>query len=274
MSNALDLRRFLVAPGRRLVGLKGVVNGGFRAVSESTSILLRHKVDLRQAFVSCVSEGVNINCKEMLILTFLDLTESDATVEEIADELKSTGYFISLEVIRPVVDGLVADTVSHPLVAGKNRIVILRDLGYRGLLTEIRKLFGTGGEALLYHVGFTTGTKFGNLHRETAQSVYLKDPVEIFKNVSAVMFQWAGFGILEVEELNADGGVIVVKDSFECELGKNSATVYSQFVRGIIAGILAELFGYGFNVVEEECIAKGDQVCRFKLKRITLRIDT
>ncbi|MEM4217644.1 MAG: V4R domain-containing protein, partial [Candidatus Methanomethylicaceae archaeon] len=66
----------------------------------------------------------------------------------------------------------------------------------------------------------------------------------------------------------ADGGVIVVKDSFECELGKNSATVYSQFVRGIIAGVLAELFGYGFNVVEEECIARGDRVCRFRVRAL------
>ncbi|MEM3882432.1 MAG: V4R domain-containing protein [Candidatus Methanomethyliaceae archaeon] len=122
--------------------------------------------------------------------------------------------------------------------------------------------------SFLYHVGFKTGTGFGRLHMETAEKVGLKDPVQIYRNISAAMFQWAGFGVMEVEELTADGGVIMVKDSFECELGKNSATVYSQFVRGMIAGILSELFGYGFNVAEEECIAKGDQVCRFRVRAL------
>lgn len=34
----------------------------------------------------------------------------------------------------------------------------------------------------------------------------------------------------------------------------------------MIAGVLSELFGRAYNVVEEACIAKGDPVCRFRVK--------
>jgi predicted hydrocarbon binding protein len=84
------------------------------------------------------------------------------------------------------------------------------------------------------------------------------------------MFQWAGFGKMHVKSLSQDHGEIEVQDSFECELGRGRVTAYSQFVRGIIAGILAELFGKGFNIVEEGCIAKGDPVCRFVVKTMPL----
>ena len=140
-------------------------------------------------------------------------------------------------------------------------------------MTESRKLYGTGGEALLYHVGFTTGTELGKLHKETAEAVNVKDPAEIFKNVSAVMFQWAGFGKMQINELTQEHGEIIIHDSFECELGKQRAITYSQFIRGMIAGILVELFGRGFSVVEEDCIAKGDPVCRFSIKPLKLHVE-
>ena len=57
-------------------------------------------------------------------------------------------------------------------------------------------------------------------------------------------------------------------DSFECELGKGRVIPYSQFIRGIIASTLSELFGRTYNVIEDSCIAKGDPVCRFVPKAI------
>ena len=280
MYNSLDLRRFLVYPRRQLMGVRGVVRNGFGIISELTTIMSKHKIILRQALVSCYGDGCEnekykskINgsiteSQETLILAFLDITEADVSPEEIIAELKSTNTFVELEVIMPLVDGMIADTLSHPLKAGSDRIIILSEHCYRGLLTEIRKLFGTGGDVLLYHTGFTTGVEFAKLHREIAELVNLKEPEEIFKKVSATMFQWAGFGKMHVKSLSQDHGEIEVQDSFECELGRGRVTAYSQFVRGIIAGILAELFGKRFNIVEEGCIAKGDPVCRFVAKAI------
>ncbi len=263
MYHKLDLSRFLVCPDMELLGFRGVMKAGVGVMTQLCNIFSSHNIVLRQAYVSTLKDG-----KETMILAFVDITDSNAPTESILEELEKTGLFIELEVIRPRAEGFIADTVSHPLTAGKNRVILLRDLGYSGLLTEIRKLFGTGGEALLYHVGLTTGMGLAKLHREMADTVCINDPIDVFRKVSTAMFQWAGFGRIEVKELTTEHGEIVVHDSFECELGRSRAICYSQFVRGMLAGVLSELFGKGFNLEEEECIAKGDQVCKFKVRAI------
>ncbi|MGC8936636.1 MAG: V4R domain-containing protein [Candidatus Methanomethylicaceae archaeon] len=78
---------------------------------------------------------------------------------------------------------------------------------------------------------------------------------------------------MQINELTQEHGEIIIHDSFECELGKHRAIPYSQFIRGIIAGILAELFGKRFNVVEEECIAKHDPACRLSIKPLQMHIE-
>ncbi|MCX8181580.1 MAG: hypothetical protein N3D12_00515 [Candidatus Methanomethyliaceae archaeon] len=169
-----------------------------------------------------------------------------------------------MEVIKPVTEGFIVDTISAPIVAGKNRVIILRDQGYRQLLTEIRRLFGTGGEALLYHVGFNMGIGYAKLHKDLADKVGIKDPVDIYQKISCKMFQWAGFGRKEAVEITPNHAIIHIYDSFECENG-SSVRPYSQLVRGLIAGTLAGLFNRSFNVTEDLCAAKGDSLCRFKV---------
>ncbi|MEM4233691.1 MAG: V4R domain-containing protein [Candidatus Methanomethylicaceae archaeon] len=255
----LDLSRFLVLPGRRLMAIIGKVNMKSDAVARLFSLMEREQIKICKAFASLDGECARI-------LAFLDVTDSTVPVDDIGKASEALGLIKIEMIIKSPVDGFIIDRASHPLVAGQYRTILLRSPGYEEFLLGIREWFGRSGEDFLYHIGYRVGMGHVSFHKELAEKIGIKDPVQTYKNISAAMFQWAGYGVLEVEELTADGGVIVVRDSFECELGKNSATVYSQFVRGIIAGILAELFGYGFNVVEEECIAKGDQVCRFKLK--------
>lgn len=204
---------------------------------------------------------------ELTILAFLDLTDANIDMEKLIEEIDKTKIFKVFEVIKPVSEGFIIDTLSAPIVAGKNRVIIFRDLGYRQLLIEIRKLFGTGGEALLYHVGFNMGLGFAKLHREVADKIGINDPAMIYQKVSCRAFQWAGFGRKEVIEFSPKQAIIHVYDSFECEIGCPSVRPYSQLIRGLISGTLAELFNSAFNVTEDLCIAKGDPFCRFKVIR-------
>ena len=61
-------------------------------------------------------------------------------------------------------------------------------------------------------------------------------------------------------------GKIAVHDSFECEGAKVTGQPYGAMVRGMIAGIFAEVFGKPFQVEETECIAKGDKRCVFEIR--------
>ena len=42
---------------------------------------------------------------------------------------------------------------------------------------------------------------------------------------------------------------------------------YGAMVRGMIAGIFAEVFGKPFQVEETECVAKGDKRCVFEIRQ-------
>ncbi|MEM3882434.1 MAG: V4R domain-containing protein [Candidatus Methanomethyliaceae archaeon] len=261
MHYAFDIGRFIVRPGRALIGLFGRMKLDFSALPILTSFLRDHKILVSQVLSSPI-EGC---ADELMVLVFLDLTDADIHIDELLDEVNKTGYFKVLEIINPITEGFIVDTVSAPIVAGKSRVIMLRDLGYRQLLTEIRKLFGTGGEALLYHVGFNMGLGFAKLHKDLADKVGIKDPAKIYQQISCMMFQWAGFGRKEALEISSKHAIIHVYDSFECENGRPSIRPYSQLVRGLVAGTLAELFNRSFNVTEDLCIAKGDPFCRFRV---------
>ncbi|MCQ5363338.1 MAG: 4-vinyl reductase [Candidatus Methanomethylicia archaeon] len=260
MSSPLDIKRFLVCPGRKIVGITGRLKIDVETILQVASIFAKHKIVIRH-FVTSAIDG---NEGETYSVMFLDITDSDAKLEEVIAELNKSGTFRVLKTINPLADGLIADTASYPIKVGAKRAAIFTEAEYKGLLTEVRKLFGTGGDTLLYHVGFHTGMRLGRFHKEIAEKAGITGPDKIFKQISTKMFQLSGYGRMEVIELEKDRAVIQVCDSFECELGKGRVTPCSHFIRGVVAGMLSEIFEKGFTVVEEACIAKGDPVCRFE----------
>ncbi|MCX8181578.1 MAG: 4-vinyl reductase [Candidatus Methanomethyliaceae archaeon] len=267
MPRPFDLSRFLALPGRRLIAITGKVHARSDALARLLSLLEREHIKVCSAFANFEGEYARI-------LAFLDVTDSVVPVEEIGKVSEMLGIFEVESVTRSAVEGFIADTTSHPIVAGQYRTILLRSPGYEEFLVGIREWFGRSGENFLYHIGYRVGLGHVKFHMELAERIGLKDPALIYKNISAAMFQWAGYGVVEVEELVEDHGTLAVRDSFECELGKGRGIVYSQFTRGIIAGTLTELFGKRFNVVEKECIAKGDPVCRFMVKALSERKPT
>lgn len=259
MSFAFDLKRFIISPGRKLIGILGKMKIDMESAPKFTSTIAKHNAVLRHFSTSAADGGEY----ETLCIAFLDITDSKSTPEELVEELNKSGYFRVLKVIRPITDGLMVDTASYPLKVGTKRAAILTDAEYRGLLTEVRKLFGSGGDTLLYHVGYHMGMRLGRMQEEIAERVGIKDPKKIYKEITTAMFQLSGYGRMEVLEMENDRAVIQVYDSFECELGKGRVIPYSHLVRGIIAGTLSEIFEKGFVVVEDACIAKGDPACKF-----------
>ncbi|MBC7113535.1 MAG: hypothetical protein H5T34_05935 [Candidatus Methanomethyliales bacterium] len=263
MPHTLDLARYIVCPGRRLVGVLAKVKTSSKMIAGLFNEAAKSNILVQHVSLTPL-EGT----EAATALIFLDMTDSKIDPEEFFGELQRAGLIDVLEVIRSPVNGLIIDTATDLLIARPTRAVILRETGYRELLAGMREYYGQSGEAFLYHIGFRFGMGLARFHKEIAEKVALKNPVQIYENISTALFQWAGFGRIEIQDLTQDRGTILVYNSFECELGKYRAIPYSQFIRGIIAGTLSELFGRRFNVVEEECIAKGDQLCKFKVKSL------
>ena len=263
MDRPLELKRFLVCPGRQLMGVVGKVKTKSDVIAWLLSDLESRGIKVRQVCMSSLEDA-----QYARLFAFLDTTGSATPVDEVLRQYEREGLIEIEKMITSPIEGFMSDTFHFPLTAAGVRSIIIRQPGYREMMVGLREWFGAGGEAFLYHVGFRTGLALGGLHREAAGKLGIADPIQIYKYISAPMFQWAGFGIPEVKDFDSDGGEILVYDSFECELGKGRVIPYSQFVRGIIAGVLSELFGRAYNVTEESCIAKGDPVCRFIAKVI------
>jgi predicted hydrocarbon binding protein len=262
LSAPMDLGRFLFLPRRRLVGVALKLTLKPEVLARLFSDHERYNIKIKHLFIS------SLDTSRLSVIVFLDVTDSKIQIEDLLDQHEKLGLIEVQKVIKSPVEGFVADTFSLPLTAFGPRAVIFRECLYKELFLGLRRWFSRGSETFLYEVGCAAGLSFGKTHKEQAKGVGLEDPVQIYTHISTAIFQWAGFGRIEVRELTPEGGNILVYDSFECELGKGSVMPYSQFVRGIIAGTLSELFGRTYNVTEESCIAKGDPVCRFVAKAI------
>lgn len=253
-----DIGRVLVLPGRRIGGLVLRINSKSDVIVKAVTTAQRQNVVIRYMSLSPISP------EENRMILFLDLTESRVKIEDVAAELEAIASLKVEGIIRPTVEGFISDTFSDRLVSSGTRIIILRELGYMELLRGIRQSFGAGGEAFLYHIGFMSGVGFAKIHKRFAEAIGIKEPAEIYQKISKTMFQWAGFGRVEVKFLGPEHIEVFVYNSFECELGRGRAIPYSHFVRGIIGGTLGELFERPFTVTEIRCIAKGDPYCQFE----------
>ncbi len=80
------------------------------------------------------------------------------------------------------------------------------------------------------------------------------------------MLAW-GLGRMEVVEASATPPQVVMRvyDCFECELGIGARKPFSNFIRGILAALIAQLFNGRMEAKELKCVAKGDPYCEFKI---------
>jgi hypothetical protein len=137
-------------------------------------------------------------------LAFLDLTDADVSVEELVKEGEKIAAVKSFKVIYPPVEGFVADNFSSRLLMNGERAIIMRLHGYKGLVSNIRKHFGTAGEAFLYYIGFDSGLEYVKSHMEMAAKLGLADPVQILKLISVNLFNCVGYGRMEVRRLKTN----------------------------------------------------------------------
>jgi len=261
--SSFDIGRFLVCPKRKLYGVLLRGEAKPNVLRELASMLAEENVITRYlSFSRPVEVG-----QPVTVLAFLDFTETKARIEDLVERAKNIDFVEEIKVIEPKVKGFIADTVSNPLKIGESRAILLRDIGTKGFVVDLRKRLGSAAEAILYYLGFEAGLEFGKSHKQIGKKLGIQDNVQIFKDISASMFICVGYGIMEVIRLeeNPPKGRIRVYNCFECELGKGSGKPYSHLVRGMTAGVLTKLFGKTVAVREVKCIAKGDSYCEYEI---------
>jgi predicted hydrocarbon binding protein len=151
-------------------------------------------------------------------------------------------------------------------VGGLRAILITED-ALRGVLIDVRKSLGTGGEAMLYHFGVELGREWARYVLREAEGIGVK-PLEEKANIACDIFTSLGYGKIEISEFTVDPPHITFKidRNIECSLAKTARAPFSHFIRGTLAGFATELFKREMFAEEVRCIAQGDSLCKFDIK--------
>jgi predicted hydrocarbon binding protein len=248
--------------GRRLYGfvVEGISWPG--ELATMTSIIAEKGLNITYWNTSTVrmgGKGVDV--------FFVDFTESAVKPEDLAEELRELDFVTDVKVIRPILEGVICDYISFPVMLGPHRAIIISEPSLRGLFIDFRRHLGTGGDAMLYHLGREVGMKRALHISLEADEIGARSMEEKF-TIGVRIIMALGYWVLEILELREDPPYLRlrIRNCIECELGMGADRPFSQFVRGILDGFASRIFGRGMFAEETRCIAQGDPYCEFEIK--------
>lgn len=258
--DGFNIARFLFLPGRKVYGLLVEAEIRPEVLNEIFGLAFVRGVLIPTIQYNLVEEG------KVVGFGFMDFTDADISVDELAEKIQKVKGVLKVQILYPSVEGFVADYLSPRLMIAGDRAIIMRRPGYEGLITGMRERFGEAGEAFLYHAGYDAGIKYAQSHQDLAEKLGIKDPIQIAQKVSTPLFVSMGLGKMEIVEVTIKPfqAILRVYECFECELVR-AEKPFSNFIRGIFAGLLTQLFGRNMEAKELKCIAKGDPYCEFKI---------
>ena len=154
--------------------------------------------------------------------------------------------------------GLLVDTFHTGFEVEDEAYVLLKRDGMAQMFERVSKMLGSGGETLLYEEGRAMGQRY-------ASSLVKRIGKERLRaNAAALNRSLTARGLGEVER-RGDAGrgfTVTVRDCFECS-GNRKARTACSFMRGYLAGALAEEVGRDLDSLERRCRVNGDEFCEF-----------
>ena len=186
------------------------------------------------------------------LLIFADLTGCRGREETLAREIESLEFVDSVQVTKPVFNGLTVCNTLFPLTLLGERAVIFRRPLYEAFIKRMRERMGTGYTAILYYIGCEIGRIAFSSHQGISEGSF-----EALIAINKELFRVVGFGSMEIIQFNPEEKKAIVRvwDNFECELFKGSSTPQSNLIRGMLAGWLGGLFNTEMYAQETKCIA-------------------
>jgi len=216
-------------------------------------------LDKKNIVELCSFQNLDLEKDEVVKGILADISGSKEDLASIVKAIEGTEGVLEVRASDNVLNGLIIDELFFPLTVGGERSFTLRVDSFGAILKRLYEKFGTGAAVILYEMGLGMGeSKFKDV-----MSKYQADKQASLRIILAERAA-KGWCIAKIEEFNSKGAIIVARELFECISFKNSQSKSaSQLFRGYLAGISQQLYGKNVIVAETECIAKGDDVCRF-----------
>ena len=198
---------------------------------------------------------------------FADFTDGDIEPEALAVELGSLPSVIEVR-CQSSVDGFITDTMHFPRLLGAERAIIVGSALLGSIVGRIKSIFGnesSSAHVVLFQVGEASGQRIFDSINGVVGADFIR------KNVARTLslFTTLGWGILNLKAVDLDSktALVQVQDGFESADSRNMAiTPQCHFMRGMMAGWFSRLFECKIDVIETQCIAKGNPACVYQVQ--------
>jgi predicted hydrocarbon binding protein len=248
-------------PGRKLAHFVVELSNIPGALEHSAALATKNSVNILSGFHHAPSAS-----KLAFWSFFADFTDSKINPAEFASELRALPSTVDVRTHVPP-NGFLIDTFDFPLRWGARRAIMMRNESIGSIFARINAIFGDGPAArvVLYEMGEAAGRSiFNGLVTEIGLDVFKKELSQVLG-----LYMASGWGLFELLHADFDKktAAIRVKDNFECVYYRGQATTpRGNFVRGHLAGWFSGLFGVRVEVMENYCVAKGDECCNFTIE--------
>ena len=193
-----------------------------------------------------------------------DFTKADVSHKEIFKEIEKLDPVLSIEYGVKEYGNILLPPFSIELNVLDAGIIVQEKTWIREVNKAIVEELGTGGEALVFHMGFKAGYKIVNYWTEnTGLSGEILIPLifEIMK-----IFNWIGDYKIVKFNLKKPDVVFRVWNLMDCESFKDKIDKpTSHYFRGVISGFTSKISGKQLVFIESKCVARGEPYCEFKI---------
>jgi predicted hydrocarbon binding protein len=141
---------------------------------------------------------------------------------------------------------------------------MLSTTGLSQTFINIVKVFGSGGETLLY----LQGKDFAMARFAVYKELLGPNPWDRLSE-AAHIYEALGYGTVAITRENGGKSIgISVKDCFECSGARTNGRNCS-FMRGVAVGSFSAVLGVEYKGEETKCRFKGSRVCEFVLTPVS-----
>ncbi len=251
---------------RKLIGLHLVARNVPGVIAEVAGVLGRANLNVISLNMSSLAGWG----EHVPVYIAVDASNASFTVEEIVGKLQAIEEVREVRVVKPQTPQVLVDPASFPIIDPEgSRLMILSEHAMKAMVVDLRRRFGTGGLAFLYHQGMVQG----EILAEKYARLGARNLEEALKLHLLHMFAYGRYygRIVGSTNLTDEAPVtIVIQHSWECETARKYGVgeASNHFERGVIAGLVRAYTGERVVVEETECIASSDESCKLIIKSI------
>src|SRR5487761_341457 len=157
--------------------------------------------------------------------------------------------------------GIDSSTGKITMRQGTDRVFVFSAKGWSVLVRRICSSFDSGADVIFFEMGQHYGSSIA-LGVKNEGADYERSIRQLIQRAI-----FSGWGKVSVSGNLPSGKNLALRlDSCVFCDGRKSSKPSCNFFRGILSGIAQTLYGRSFKVIEEQCIASGNQCCKFVLE--------